>query len=261
MLTRSPGVVGRCKGGAAADGGMAKGPELDEAVGVGIGQGLFAEDLEGVLRGGLGVGDDAVDSFLAVDVGGVLDVAAVAVDDGIAEERQYREDEQQHYERGPVVLRGDVPVCAIPSDKPLHSVVAEIELDQEKHAEEDQRVRNVVEDVVAHLVAEDVGDLVGGGFGDGVVPYDDAFGGSDAGDVGVEAGDLLAGLHQKHAVWRDVDAATLNDPFQTIDQIGVGLRQRLEFVEERIDEYRDHEDTENNGDDGRNPEPEPPSGG
>src|SRR5260370_11185178 len=105
MLSWSPGVVGCGEGGTAADGGVAEGPELHEGAGVGIGEGLLAEDLERLLRGGLGVGDDAVDGLLSVDVGGVLIAAAVAIDDGFAQERHHREDQRKEVDRAPALLR------------------------------------------------------------------------------------------------------------------------------------------------------------
>ncbi len=67
-----PGIVGVGEGGAAADGGVVVGPAFEPEGWVGVVERGGAEDLEGGLSGGLGVRDEVVDGFLAVDVGRVF---------------------------------------------------------------------------------------------------------------------------------------------------------------------------------------------
>ena len=64
---------------------------------------------------------------------------------------------------------------------------------------------------MAHLMAEDEEDLVGGALGDGGIPDHDALRRSEAGDVGVEVGDFGGGLHEEHAVGWNVNAFTAGD--------------------------------------------------
>src|SRR6185437_4198069 len=104
MLPCCPGVVCGGEGGAACNGGMAVGPELDKGVRCGVFEGGFAETLEGLLRDRLRVGNDTVDGLLSVDICGVLDGAAEGVFKGRGEKRQRIQDEQQNGEAGPVVL-------------------------------------------------------------------------------------------------------------------------------------------------------------
>src|SRR5579859_2487170 len=76
LLAFCPRIVVCGEDGAALDGGMVVGPEFDKRAEVGIVKIGCAEVVEGCDGGFLRVGDDAVDRFLAVDVGFVLDVAA-----------------------------------------------------------------------------------------------------------------------------------------------------------------------------------------
>jgi len=173
MLTLGPGVVCGGEGSAALDGRVAVGPELDEGMRRGIGEGGFAELLEGLLRDYLRVGDDAVDGLLPVDVGGVLDGAAEGVFDGSRDEGKYVQHQQQNGEAGPVVLRADVPARTEAAQHPLGQLLPEEEGDEQQQRGEGEAQADVVQDVVAKLVAEDGGDLVGRGVGDGRVPEDE----------------------------------------------------------------------------------------
>jgi hypothetical protein len=233
------------EGGAEPERGMGAGPELDEGVGVGVDEGIFAEELEGGLAGLLGVGDDTLYDLFAVDVGCVLVRAGEGVLDGFAEEVEGGEDEHEDVECGPVVLCGDPPLLAEAAEQELEEVEAEEEGDEDKDERKEEAADDVAEDVVTHLVAEDEEDLVGGGFGDRGIPDDDALGGTEAGDVGVEGGDLVGGLHEKHAVGRDGDAFSFGDDLLELgDEGGVGFLERLEFVEERVDDIGGEEDAE-----------------
>ena len=220
----------------------------------------LAEALEGLLRDRLRVGDDAVDGLLSVDVGGVLDGAAEGVFDGRGEKRQSVQHKQQDGEAGPVVLRVDMPARAVAAKGPLRQLLPEKEGHEQQKAGEDEAEGDVMQGVVAELVAEDGGELVRRGVGDGGIPEDEALGGAEAGDVGVEAGDLAAGVHVEHPVGRKADAAAGDDLLQLLNEGGVRLLERLELVEERIDEDRREEDSKEDRRHRRNPEPEPPAG-
>src|SRR6185312_14996858 len=58
--------------------------------------------------------------------------------------------------------------------------------------------------------------------------------------------------------WK-ADAAAGDDLLQLLNEGGVRLLERLELVEERIDDDRGDEDSEEDRRHGRNPEPEPPA--
>ena len=128
-LAGGVGVIVPGEGGAEPDGGVGAEPELGEGAGVGGDVGGLAEELEGGLAGGLGVGDDAVDDFLAVDVSGVLMRAGEGVVDGELQEVDDAEDEGEDDERGPVVLGGDAPAGAEAAEQELEEVEAEKEGD------------------------------------------------------------------------------------------------------------------------------------
>ncbi len=253
-----PGVVGVGEGGAAADGGVGVGPEFVEGAGVGVGEGGLAEDVEGTFGGGLGVGDEAVDGLLSVDVGGVFVVTAEAVGDGFEEEREEGEGEEEDGECGPVGLAGDSPAGAEAGDGPLDEAEAEVEGDEGDEEGEEDALDDVSEDVVTGLVAEDEEDLVGGHFGDGGVPDDDALGVAEAFDVGVELGGFGGGLHEVHAFGGDVHVALFDDAFELGDEGGVGLLEGLVVVEEGFDVWGG-EDAEEGDGDGECPEGEPPA--
>ncbi len=140
----------------------------------------------------------------------------------------------------------------------LHEEVAEVEGDEEDGEGEDDGADDVAEDVVAGLVAEDEDDLVGGHLGDGGVPDDDALAGAEAFDVGVEGGELGAGLHEEHALGRDVHVALLDDLLELRDEGGVGFFEGLVLEEDGLDVGRD-EDAEEDDGDGDAPEGEPPA--
>lgn len=214
--------------------------------------------MKGLFGNSLRIGDDAVHGFLSVHVGVVLVHAAVAVGDRFGEEGEHGEDEQEDDERGPVLERGDMPAGTETPEKPLGGAEADVELDEEKEGEEGEGLPDVLEHVVAHLVAEDKGDLVRCGLDDGGVPDDDAFGGADAGDVGVEAGDFVAGSHKEHTVRWDGDAAALDNLLEALDEGGVGFGEGLEAMKEWVDEDGCDEDAEDDQEHGGNAEPEPP---
>ena len=257
-----PGVVGLGEGGAGVDGGVGAGPELQEGVGRGVVEALFAEDLEGLPGGGLGIWDEAVDGFLAVDVGGVLVGANVGVGEGLGEGFEGEEDEGEddeglpnRFARGCARWGRSGAMRRCMPRKP-----------RKKSGSRKRQVKTVPETtwlrgVVAQLVAEEEGDFVGGDAGDGGVPDDDAFRGSEAGDVGVEAGDFVAGAHEEHALGRDGDAGAGDYFLKLLDEGWVRLREGLEVVEGGIDGIGRGEDTDDDADDSEDPEAQPPAVG
>ena len=75
-------------------------PELDEGVGIRIFEPGFAQMVEGGDGGLLRVGDDAVNSFLTVDVGLVFVVTAEGVADRLEQETGDGNGEEEHEETG-----------------------------------------------------------------------------------------------------------------------------------------------------------------
>ena len=96
---------------------------------------------------------------------------------------------------------------------------------------------------MAAFVAEDEEDFVVGDAAGGGVPHNDALGGAKAGDVGVEAVGLEAGLHQEHAAGRNVGSGTGDDLLQLGDQSGMIFGEGFKFVEDGIEQRR-HKDGE-----------------
>lgn len=82
----------------------------------------------------------------------------------------------------------------------------------------------MAEDVMAQLVPGDVNDLRSGRFGDGGVEYHDALGGAETGDVGIDGGGFLAGVHPEHAFGRDILAGALNQFFQADSEFRIFFR-------------------------------------
>ena len=156
----------------------------------------------------------------------------------------------------------DAPLLAEADEEVLEEVEADEEGGEDEDEAEEDALDDVAEDVVAHLVAEDEGDLIRGAFGDGGVPDDDALGGAEAGDVGVEGGDLVGGFHEEHAVRGDIDAfAACDDLFKLGYEGGIGFGEGFEVVEERVDDVRGDEDGEEGDEHDREPEDDPPAAG
>jgi hypothetical protein len=106
---------------------------------------------------------------------------------------------------------------------------------------------------MARLMAEDHEDLVGRHLLDSCVPHHDALGVAEAFHVRVHGGELSAGLHQEHALGRDIHVALFNYLFQLRDEGGIGLGKRLIVKEDRLNIGRD-EDAEQGDGDGECPE-------
>ena len=110
------------------------------------------------------------------------------------------------------------------------------------------------------FVSEDEKDLVRGELLDGCVPDDDAFGGAEALDVGVEGGEFGGGLHEEHAVRGDVHVAFGDDLLEAVDKFGVRLGEGFVMEEKGFDVGHDEEAGDREGD-GAGPEGQPPEAG
>src|ERR1700687_436987 len=98
------------------------------------------------------------------------------------------------------------------------------------------------QDVVAELVADDEQRFGVAGFLQGGVPDDDALGGADTGDVGVDFVALFAGAHEEDAIAGNGDAGALCELLNGGDELGMLLVEGLEVVEEWIDYPGDDKD-------------------
>src|SRR5580698_357936 len=95
-----PRVVVSGEVGAVFYAGVVVEPELGEGGGVGVFEPGFAESLEAGYGGLLRIGDEAVNGFLAVDVGLVLEVAAEGIGRGGEDEAGERNREDKNHEAG-----------------------------------------------------------------------------------------------------------------------------------------------------------------
>jgi len=93
----------------------------------------------------------------------------------------------------------------------------------------------------------------------GGIPHHHPLGRSEAGNVGVQCRALLAGLHLKHALRRDVHSRAMHHPLDLCHQIAMMIAERLELVEHRLDpNRRDEKDQDHDGNQSQ-PEIEPPA--
>ena len=114
----------------------------------------------------------------------------------------------------------DMPAGAVAADEPGGAGGAGPVDEEEGEGVAGEHFGNVVEDVVAALVAEDEEDFVVGNAAGGGVPDHDALGGPDAADVGVEAVGLEAGLHQNTCGWAGCWFRCGRRPFQAPERAG-----------------------------------------
>ncbi len=110
------------------------------------------------------------------------------------------------------------------------------------------------------FVAENKKDLVWGELLQSGIPDDDAFGGAEAFYVGVEGGEFGGGLHEEHAVGRNVHVPFGDDLFEAGDEFGMGLGEGFVVEEEGLDVGHD-EDARDGERDGAGPEGQPPEAG
>ncbi len=83
---------------------------------------------------------------------------------------------------------------------------------------------------------------------------------AEAGDVGVDAVVFFAGLHQVHAIGRNVDAGAGDDGFKLGHEGSVIFLERLELVEDGRKKGRDKDEEDQNGKRG-DPRSEPVAAG
>src|SRR6516165_1094664 len=110
---------------------------------------------------------------------------------------------------------------------PIDQAVTRIEKQEEKQREEGDSFGNMAENVVADLVSCNEQDLRVGGLGDGRVQHDDALGGAEARDIGINGGCLLASAHPEHALTRDILACSLHQLLKAGSEYRILLSERL----------------------------------
>lgn len=257
MAAGDPGIVVRGEVGAALDGGVVKGPEDDQWIRIRVFEPCLAKLLEGCDGGRLRVGDDAVECFLGVDVGLMFEGAADGVSDGFAEDFKQDESEEDDDQAGEAVQGLDAPAMAAKPQEAVSQQKGEPEEKQSSEDAESESPEEMVEDVMTALVSEDEEDFVGWHAVGGGVPDDDALGGTEAAYVGVEAVDLGAGAHEKHALGRDGCASSRHDALELLDELWMRVGERFEVVKKRLDKLGQDKGSGKDDGNGSKPEPEP----
>src|SRR5277367_6496729 len=169
---------------------MIEEPDFDEGAGVGIGQIFFSTLLEIVSGDLVRVIDDSVDHFEAVAIRLMFKVAADSVEDGRGKEHEQGNYKYQDRQRSPVFHITNTPGRAPAGQHPAREPVGEVHEKKNQHGIDGNFFGDVEQDVVAHFVSENEERFGDGGFGDRVVPNDDALRCAESGDVSVEAGSL-----------------------------------------------------------------------
>src|SRR6185437_3050741 len=146
--------------------------------------------------------------------------------------------EEKRDEASAAVEGFDLPPRTADAHERRGNAGADPEDEEEACGRNGETLGDVVQNVVTGLVGEDEKDLVIGDAAGGGVPDHNAFGGADAGYIGIETVGLQAGLHQVHAAGRYFDSGAMRNFFKLLGEGGVGLLERLEFVKERVDEQR-----------------------
>src|SRR5215472_4111888 len=209
----------------------------------------------GLLR----VGVDAVRDFQAIDVGVVFKLAAESTAERRGKEAQDAENEKNHGQGRPVAQFANLPALAESAQEPAGEAIEQVVPYQQSNRAYGQTDDHVIEDVVPHLVAEHEKSFRSGGLLDRGVPHHHALRWPEAGNVSVKSRNLLAGLHQEHAFAGDVETAPPRDLLNRLDQLGVVLVQRLELVEQGIDDNRTYHDDEPKNRQRDQPEVKPPA--
>jgi len=244
MPAVGPRIVVRGEVGAVLHAGMAKGPELDEGIGIGIFQPCLAQMVEGGDDGVFRIGDKAVNRLLPVDVGLMLEVAAEGVACRFKQEARKRKRENQNQktlsagERVCLISHAQLPARAAAAGQPSGQRSRAPNDKEETGGHAGQLLRNVMQNIMPALVAEDEEDLVVGQPVGGRIPHHKALGRTDAGHIGIQSVGFCAGLHQIHSLRCDPCSGACDDGLQFGHQRGMSLNERFEFVEERIDEWR-----------------------
>src|SRR6266852_5889777 len=191
----------------------------------------------------------------------MLEVAGEGAGDGNGESRNNRQEQQQDGEGSPIIQAANLPRGAPAGEDPADGAVTEIEEDKKKGREEGDELGDVMQNVVAHFVAGDVNNLGRVHIGDGGVPDDDALGGAEPGDVGIQGGRFFASAHPEHALGRNVLAGALHHQFESFCERGSFLGEGLKLVEERIDDERLEEEKQKAVRQRNEPKIEPPTAG
>ena len=152
-----------------------------------------------------------------------------------------------------------MPTCSIARKQPTDGAVAEIEQHENDDGEEGEPFPDMVKDVMAHFVAEHGKDASCGFFSQTGVPDDHAFGGTDAGDVGVGVDGFVASEHPEHAFGGSGHATAFGDLLKLGNQFRRLRGKRLELVEHGVNDYGLQEEDEERDRDGDRPEIEPPA--
>src|SRR5664280_661113 len=96
-----------------------------------------------------------MDDFKAVLVGLVLIMARHGTESRGGQEREYRDNQDEQRKRSPVAHVAYTPSRPVVRHHPVRQPITQIEQDQELQQDNRQRLGNVAEDVVPHLVSED----------------------------------------------------------------------------------------------------------
>ena len=133
------------------------------------------------------------------------------------------------------------------------------ESDEQNARREKNAVADVVQNVMAHLVAEDKKNLRRGHSRDGGIPNDHALGRAEAGDVGVHLVELGAGVHQEHAALGNILPGALNHSFELGGELRIGVRERRKTEEKRLEHQRLDKDEKDQDGQRAQPGVEPPA--
>src|SRR5271154_5424822 len=207
MLSRCPGVVSRGEGSAAGGRRMAGGPEIYKWMRCWVIKGGFAKPLKPLLGRGLWVGDDAMNCLLSIHVGRMLDRPAEPVVDRLGEKVQDIQHQHKNHQEREVVLRADTPSRSISSQQPQRYLLSQKERDKQQYGREQNAQHNMVQRIMAELMPEDARQLIGSRSGNRRIPQHQTLGRPKPGYISVQAGHLLARLHEEHPVWRQAHPA------------------------------------------------------
>src|SRR5260370_40109590 len=94
----------------------------------------------------------------------------------------------------------------------------------------------MAKDVVAEFVTDDRQGFGVASLLDGGVPDDHTLGSAEAGDIGIHPIALFAGTHEEDAIARDGNAGVLSEGLNVGDELGMFVVERLELIEQRVDD-------------------------
>ncbi len=255
----SPRMILECEADTVADPGMVIEPEFDEGAGARVAEIDFTEDLKGLGGGLAGMGSEAVGDLEAILVGLMLDMAAEGVGERSDGDHQEGDKKEEHGKGSPVIEREDGPGGTPAPEEAGGEMAGEPEDQEGKSGGKEHAFGDVIENVVSHFVAEDEGGLRSGEVSDGRIVDDDTLGSAKAGDVGIEVVGFGAGDHEEHALGRDAEAGAVDDAFEGGDELWMSGLERLEFVEEGVNDERLEENEESHEGKRSEPEIEPPA--